>query len=159
MSSDFSKSVCFQNASVNRPHFGISGPTKMTVGYMNTDWVNPNKKFDVPSDVSYPTFPCQIFYQNQNNAKQMDNDCWKCIRGQILETVNRNTDRNTTSCIGNPCADLTKFSDDSLPPTSELCTWMSCVRNNRSTCTDDLYYSVFGNDANANSFSTTNCQK
>jgi len=162
MTSPYSQSICYQNANATRPHFGISAsssspkptrPSLQGIGFMNNDWVNPNIKID---EAPAP-FPCSIFYQNQNQAGQMDVECWQCIRGQILETINKNKDKNSTSCIDNGCANLTIYSDTTIPSPKDLCEFLTCVKQNRSRCTDELFYTVFGNDANAQSFSESRC--
>jgi len=160
---DYSQSLCYTNTNAMRPHFGISSssmnspsPTRQGIGFLNTNWTDPKFQGNVPDTT--PPFPCQLFYDNANDVSTMDVECWNCIRGQILEVSNKNKDRQSTSCINNPCKDLTLYSDTTVPLKTDMCGFIDCVKNNRTSCTDGLYYAVFGNDANANAYSSQNCK-
>jgi len=69
------------------------------------------------------------------------------------------SDASSASCtqLGGVCKDLTYISEDSVPPAPLLCDFMSCLKENKTTCGDDLYYTVFGTDYNASLFNATQC--
>lgn len=177
----YSNSTCFAKSNANpafQPRFGTHreenpATTKKgftSIGYLNTDWVNPNVK--VEGVVQDPPFPCQLFYGSMDHG-EIDMSCWQCIRGEILKVQNLEskdagscspTDmtcvekaKQNTSCISNPCANLTMYSDVDLPSPEEFCAFAQCVKENRSTCGDDLFYAVFGSDKNAELFSMQKC--